>query len=205
MIKIKHLLSAISATIILTGCSAHSAKTGASGAAMGAAGASVVGALTDLILTGSVNPSTLARNAVSGGIAGGAAGTYYGYSQEKDAKKAKNSKEALSNEKLKKEIGSNNMQALQKLFECKHKEAYSITLNSTSSSNMDYKLSGVAIQALIDKDRGNGSGVERSIEKYMSLDNKIKTKEQANQELDALYKKVIQEREVEGLALKCTQ
>ncbi|NOQ30936.1 MAG: hypothetical protein GQ570_07415 [Helicobacteraceae bacterium] len=196
----------LTATVVLialsfSGCSQKSVEGGTTGAAMGAVGASLVGALTDLIINGQVNPARLQRNMVSGAIAGGATGAIVGSHSNKVEKVAK--KESNSDKALKSEIGKTNYVGLEYLVNCKHEDAYRMAIESTKSSNIDYKLSGYALQALTDKDRSNESGMLQAMNSFIKLDKQITTLDVAKTELNKLYVKLQDERRILGQSTTC--
>jgi len=188
------------------GCSQKSAEYGAKGAAVGAIGAGMVGALTDLIVDGRVNPYRLQRNMVGGAIVGGAAGAAAGHNvDEKEKQAARNNeiKASDKNEKFRKKIGDTNYKALESLIFCHHEEAFRLTLKSVNSSQADHELAAYVIQALIDKDRNNSSGVKHALEAFIAKDEQIKSIDAASRELDKLYLQLQDERRIDGKNPTC--
>jgi hypothetical protein len=202
-------ITAIMAIVLFSGCSTKSAEYGAKGAATGALGSSLVGALTDLIVDGKVDTYRLSRNMVGGAIAGGATGAIVGSRVEndknKDIKIEKNNTPNTQDEKLKSEIGAKNYQALELLVTCKHSDAYTLAIKEENSSNKEHKLAAIALEALIDKDRGNSDGVKSATKRYISLDDKIKNEKDANTELDKLYEKLKEQRRIQGISQTCSK
>jgi len=194
----KYLIGSI-LIIVLTfsACSKKSVEYGTKGALAGGVGSAFVGALTDIVLDGKINSSTLTRNLVSGSIAGATTGAIVGSKSKKETKKVESKpKEELM---YKEKIGSENYTALKYLVECKYNESYRTTIKTENSSNKDYKLAAYAIQALNDKDRKNDIGVSQAISKFISLSDKIKTTDTAKIELDKLYSRLLNERRVRGI------
>lgn len=190
--------------LVFAGCSQKSAEYGAAGAATGAIGAGMVGALTDLIVDGKVNPYRLKRNVVSGAIAGGMTGAAAGHQAEQRQQTAKAEPTSSGNNRLRKRIGEQNYHALELLVHCQHKEAYALALKSAKSDMLNYELGAYAVQALIDKDRGNSEGVQRAIEAFIAKDDKITTVSKAREELDKVYQSLQDERRIEGLNPNCS-
>lgn len=190
--------------LIMLGCSSNQASGAAGGAAIGAAGSAVVGVLVDLIVDGKVDAHRLARNATGGAIVGAAAGTAAGYEQDqREAAAAKQAAVAAEMQKYQEKIGQSNVYALTELIQCRHDAAYKYASQSAQFGNKDEKLAGFAIEALVDKDRGNQTGVSNAVNAYIKLDDHIKTKEKAYEELDKLYIKVLDERRAQGLSERC--
>jgi hypothetical protein len=202
-------LSTVVAIFLLSGCSTKSAEYGAKGAATGALGSSLVGALTDLIVDGEVDTYRLSRNMVGGAIAGGATGAIVGSRVENDKNKdiaiEKNKKSNTQDAQLRNEIGTKNYQALELLVTCKHSDAYTLAIKEENSSNKEYKLAAIALEALIDKDRGNSDGVKSATQRYIALDDKIKNEKDATVELDKLYEKLKEQRRIQGMAQTCSK
>ena len=198
----------ISMIIINTGCSTNMFRKGAGGAVVGAASASFVGGMTDLILDGKINTSTMARNATSGAIAGGMAGAAYGHQQDKQQDKQQKvaasdktsvTENSNTDKQLKKRIGSNNFDALVDLAYKRHESAYKKTLKSVKSKNKDYQEAGYIIQALIDKDRNNAKGVEESLNKFVELNKEKGDIKEAQKGLNKLYGELLNIRKVKGI------
>lgn len=202
MIK-KLLISGLTLTLLsFSACSQKSAEYGATGAVTGAVGAGLIGALTDLVIDGQVNPQRLQRNLVSGAIAGGATGAIIGENENQKMKQQQQNQEAApvvtGDDKLKKKIGGDNYAGLEYLISCKHTEAYRMTLKSAKSSKPNYELSAYVIQALIDRDRNNTSGETRALESFITKDEKINSVDVARGELDKLYEQLQDERRIRG-------
>ncbi|WP_455755999.1 hypothetical protein [Sulfurimonas sp.] len=194
----KYLIGSILIIVLaFSACSQKSVEYGTKGALAGGVGSAFVGALTDIVLDGKINSSTLTRNLVSGAIAGATTGAIVGSNSKKETKKveSKPTEELMYKEK----IGSENYTALNHLVECRNNVSYRITIKTESSQNKDYKLAAYAIQALNDKDRKNEIGITQSINKFIALSDKIRTKDTAKIELDKLYSKLLNERRVRGI------
>lgn len=191
----------ITLLVIFVGCSQKSVEHGASGAVAGAIGAGLVGALTDLIVDGRVDPYRLKRNIVAGALVGGTAGVIVGDNEHK--KNKKQTPDIDKHEILKNKIGANNYTGLKYLILCKHNEAYRITLEHSKSSKLDYKLYAYVLQALIDKDRNNIAGMTNSLKNFIAVDKEISSMDIAKTELDKLYLKLQDERRILGQDISC--
>jgi hypothetical protein len=187
--------------LLTSGCSSNMFNKGVGGAAAGAASASLVGALTDLIVDGRVNTYRLQRNVVGGAIAGGAAGAAVGHRQ--DAAKAQAQQRQAPpdppDKALIKEIGKDNYKALTDLVYYRHEDAYARTLKSVRSRNEDHQAAGYAIQALIDEDRNNPEGVMDAIEEFLKVSTEVQDMKEARKGLEDLTRELADERRVKGI------
>jgi hypothetical protein len=200
MKTISSILLALIFVLTITGCTSNMLGKGAGGAAAGAFSASFIGAATDLILDGKVNPDRLARNAVGGAIGGGMAGAAVGHQQDvKASQKAARDAARREDSELKKKIGQDNYNALRALLNRQHAEAYRYTLAATDSKHRDVKAAAYATQALIDLDRGNAGGVSEALTAFIAIDDEINDLPAARQGLDQLHKELQQERKVQGI------
>ncbi|NOR57494.1 MAG: hypothetical protein GQ474_03115 [Sulfurimonas sp.] len=202
------LISGLTISILtFSACSQKSAEYGTAGAVTGAVGAGMVGALTDLIIDGKVNPQRLQRNLVSGAIAGGATGAIIGQNEENKSKKKEIASEPVTDhddeEKLKKKIGDDNYVGLEYLISCKHSDSYRMALKASKSSNITYELTAYALQALVDRDRNNASGETHALESFIAKDEKITSIDVARGELDKLYEQLQDERRIRGQNVSC--
>ena len=203
MKKIRYIISISCLLIVsaLTGCSTNMFSKAAGGAAAGAVSASFVGGVTDLILDGEINTDRLARNMVGGAVGGATAGAVVGHRQDQQeaqraAQEADKKKEA--DKELIKKIGKENYAALNDLLNYKHEEAFRRTLKSTKSRNEEQKKAGYAIQALIDKDRGNKEGMNEAIDALLEINSDI-TRKEAEKGLKQLSSALNDERRAQGI------
>ncbi len=182
------------------GCSGKTAEYSAKGAAAGAVSASLVGAVTDLIIDGRVNTHRLERNIVGGAVAGGIAGGVAGHAKDKAEKEQKESSAPPSDDyaALEKEIGPQNIAGLEQLINCRHKEAFALGLETEKSDNPSYSEAGLILQILVDHDRNNREGVTSGITRLGQVNDKIGNKETAMKELDALSSALQDERKIQG-------
>ena len=179
---------------ITNGCST-TGQHAAGGAAAGAVGSSLLGALTDLIVDGEVNTYRLQRNLVGGALAGGVAGAAHGSRVE--AAQAAQQSTAVSTEKIP-DIGADNMAALEALITYQHQAAYTKALKTSRSQNRNEKEAGLAIRALIDADRGNGDASREALQEFVAFDGKI-TASGAATGLKELQRELADERKIRGI------
>lgn len=206
-------ITAVLLTLLLSACGPKSAEYGVKGAAGGAVSASFVGAVTDLIVDGEVNSYRLTRNMVGGAVAGGTAGAIVGHQQDKaDTAQDKAAEQAVAagatatdaeTEALKKKIGPDNVRGLKQLLLCKHEEAYRIGLSTARSDNPNYKETGLVLQALVDKDRGNMDGANRVLPAIVEMNDKLDDLSAAQKGLEDLHQMLVDERSVQGMSPTC--
>lgn len=193
--------------VLVSGCSTNMLSKGVGGAAAGATSASLLGAVTDLVIDGEVNTSRLQRNLVSGALAGGTAGAVVGHQQDQQqaaqqktpAAKPAPTPPRMDVKKLTKEIGSDNVEALNDLFNYRYQDAYAWTLKSTKSKKTPYQAAGYAIQALIDLDRGNTEGVAESLAELVKVSDEVNSLDEARKGLNDLSSELKDERRVQGI------
>ena len=198
---------ALAATILASGCSSNMFSKGAGGAVAGAASASLLGALTDLVVDGRVNPYRLQRNLVGGAIAGGTTGAVVGHQQDvakEQRRQARQQKEAASSQRdkakaLGREIGDNNVNALADLLNYRHEDAYAKTLETVRSNKQHIQTAGYAIQAMIDDDRRNPEGVTEALEAFVAASSEVDNIKDARSGLTELMRQVSDERKVKGI------
>lgn len=191
--------------LFFLGCSGKTAEYSAKGAAMGAVSASLVGAVTDLIIDGRVNTHRLERNIVGGAVAGGIAGGVAGHSKDKAEKQQNESSAPPSDDyaKLEKEIGPRNIAGLERLINCSHKEAFAVGLETEKSDKPAYSEAGLILQILVDHDRNNQERVASGITRLLQVNDKIGDKETAMKELEALSSALKDERKIHGRNPDC--
>ena len=195
-------LSAIGLALT-AGCSSNMVSKGVGGAAAGAVSGSMLGAVTDLIVDGEVNTYRLKRNMVSGAIAGGTAGAAVGHKQDKAEEAAKAPPKApagsASDKELIEKIGEDNYRALEHLVHYQYEEAYRSALKASESKNSVHRDTGLAMQALIDLDRGNRDGMNDSIDAFLEVSDTVADRDAAEKGLNELQKELKQERKIQGI------
>ena len=197
LLFINTVLSCLLIALATTSCSTNMFNNAAGGAATGAVSASFVGGVTDLILYGKVNTDRLARNMVGGAVGGATAGAIVGAKQDQATPQAPaEQQEADTN--WSKEMGKENYAALNDLLNYNYKDAYRKTLKTTKSTNEEQKEAGYAIQALIDKDRGNTEGMNAAIDTFLELNSDF-DRVQTEEALTQLTSDLNDERSVQGI------
>lgn len=182
--------------LVATGCS--SVKMGAGGAAAGAASAGFLGAVTDLIVDGSVNTDRLERNLVSGALAGGTAGAVAGARKDQQQAAAKPPKPTEPDQEMIKKIGNKNHDALVSLINYRHEDAYRMAVKGGDTKNQEHQEASYAIRALIDKDRGNADGMADALNSFVELDGDVGQAD-AQKGLNDLHQGLEDERKAQGV------
>ena len=202
-------------SMVMDGCTATTTEYAAKGAAAGAVSASLVGAMTDLIVDGRVNTYRLSRNMVGGAIAGGIAGGIAGSQQEAAAREKAGARKTEQTsvpatdkseaeiEALAKQIGPDNLNALKALVQCRHEDAFRTALQTSGSDNTDFREAGLIIQALVDRDRGNTAGVDRILPEVIAMNDELGDMATAQLGLEDIYNVLQDERKVQGLDVTC--
>jgi hypothetical protein len=206
--RINIVVLSLLAASLLTGCTSNTAGGAAKGALAGAGSAMFVGALTDLIVDGHVDPYRLERNAVGGAIVGGAAGAAQGHSKDKSeqdraTKKTAAAEQVRDDQELIAEIGSNSFRGLEALVTCQHTEAYRFALKAIESDNSQFREAGYLVQALVDKDRGNDHGADKSLLEFLAITDLELDQQTVHKELDVLMGELKVERKVQGISPQC--
>lgn len=207
----KNALIILVLSMVMAGCTATTAEYAAKGAAAGAVSASLVGAMTDLIVDSRVITYRLSRNMVGGAIAGGIVGSQQEVAAREKAGTRKTEqtsvpatdKSEAEIEALAKQIGPDNLNALKALVQCRHEDAFRTALQTSGSDNTDYREAGLIIQALVDRDRGNTAGVDRILPEVIAMNDELGDMATAQLGLEDIYNVLQDERKVQGLDVTC--
>ena len=193
----------LSATLLLAACSQQAMIYGAKGAATGGGGAAFVSAMTDLIIDGKVDSDRLTRAAVGGAVAGATAGAIYGQQQSNlSARSAGNqvpSTPAVN--QLRAQFGEQNTQSAVALVNCDHQQAFRYALDAEKSSDQQQRNAAIALQALIDADRGNSSASRATMQRYQQATGHSAANVSSG--LSQLQQQLYNERRVAGQPTNC--
>lgn len=211
MFKVSLTFTGFVLTAFLAGCSSTAVEHAAGGAAAGAVSATFVGAMTDLIVDGRINTYRATRAAVGGAVAGGTAGAIAGQAKHEAEEKRKAEQAAREADAgpsagdLAKEIGADNVKALSQLVQCRHEEAYRLALMTARQDNRKYQEVGLALQALVDRDRGNSEGEDRAVRAFVERSDELDDMAVAKAELEKLHELLRDERRVQGKNPECAR
>ncbi|MFA0441382.1 hypothetical protein BCU70_10235 [Vibrio sp. 10N.286.49.C2] len=189
----------------LYGCGANTTQGAAEGAAVGAVSAGMLGALTDLIVDGEVDTYRLSRNVTAGALAGGTAGAVDGYSkdQQEEAKQAAQTVKPTKPTKPTLDFGPDVDASVNALVSCQYDAAFRSAIAAEKASQQSYQEAGIAMQALIDYDRNNASGVDVAVNKFVKISSSVDNADDAKTQLASLHQELLQERQIAGKPAKC--
>jgi hypothetical protein len=190
------------AIILLTlpACSQRSMERAGQGAVSGAAVGAVGGMVSALVFGGNVGEAA-ARGAVYGGSTGATAGAISGAMADSNEKKAQ---QAAELEALRKRLGEDAFQGLSALAECKHEVAQGYGRTAEASGNPDYALAGIWLQVLAYADGGKLDQARSMFPQLISKDSNIASESQAENEMQAALKKLVEIRQQNNLPPKCS-
>lgn len=201
----RHLFHWPAMVVILTmtafpSCSQRSMERAGQGAVTGAAVGAVGGVVSALVFGGNVGEAA-ARGAVWGGSTGATAGAISGAVADSNEKKARQTAEL---EALRKKLGDDAFQGLAALAECKHEIALGYGRTAEASDNPKYALAGLWLQVLVHADSGNIDQARNMFDPLMAQDGDIASASQAESEMQAALKKLMEIRREYNLPLQCS-
>ena len=149
------------ACLALLACTSTGRQGAVEGAAGGAAAGALGGLITAAIFGGDVG-NAMARGAAWGATTGAVSGAVVGDQAETyaagqaDARRRAQARATQDAEiaRVKAQLGEDNFRGLEALVECKHDVAIAYARTAAKSSNRDYSLTGVWLEALSEADRG---------------------------------------------------
>jgi hypothetical protein len=186
--------------LALPACSQRAVESAGKGAVTGAAVGAVGGMVTALVFGGNVGDAA-ARGAVWGGSTGAASGAIAGTVADSNQKKAQ---QAAELEALRKKLGDDGYQGLAALAECKHEVAQGYGRTAAASGNPDYALVGLWLQVLAYADSGQVEQARTMFAQLIAEDGDISTEAQAESEMQAALKKLMEIRKEYNLPAKCS-
>lgn len=173
----KFLITIVVASMLMaSGCASDSqtAKGARQGAASGAMAGAVGGMVTALVFGGDVVDAG-ARGAVYGGTAGAVAGGVAGSRKDKAIAAQKQAAQDAELDQLRKSIGMDAYNGIEALTDCKYDVAIANAREARNSSNRDFALAGLWIEALTEADRNEHAGAEALYPTIVAQDRDIKT------------------------------
>jgi hypothetical protein len=179
-------------------CSRQSMQSAGQGAATGAVVGAVGGMVTALVFGGNVGDAA-ARGAVYGGSTG-AAGAMSGAMADSNQKKAQ---QAAELEALRKRLGDDAFNGLAALVECKHEVAQGYGRTAAESSNEDFALAGLWLQAITFADNHQDDRARALLPELVAKDSKLTSEAQAETEMQAALQKLMDIRQEHKLPREC--
>ena len=175
---------------VSAGCASDSyaAKDATEGATTGAIAGAVGGMVSALVFGGDVVEAG-ARGAVYGGTTGAVVGGMSGSKVDQAVAAQKQADREAELEQLRNEIGTDAYNGVVALAECKHEIAIANAREAASSSNSDYALAGIWVEALTEADRHNETEARTMLADIVARDREVKTEADA----EARMRKALQE------------
>ena len=195
----------VAASVAATaGCASgsYAAKGAGEGATTGAVAGAVGGMVTALVFGGNVAEAG-ARGAVYGGTTGAVAGGMAGSKADKAVAEQKQKEREAELAELKKRIGTDAFNGVVALAECKHEVAIANAREAGKSSNADYALAGVWVEALTEADRQREAVARTLFPEIVSRDRDIKSEADAEAQMREALQKLGNIRVEYGMAAAC--
>ena len=76
-------------------------------------------------------------------------------------------------------------------------------MGTARSDNPDYKETGLVLQAMVDRDRGNMDGVNQVLPEIVKMNDKLVDLAAAQKGLEDLQKMLVDERKIQGKSPTC--
>jgi hypothetical protein len=172
-------LVALSIALLVNGCSGASGQRAAEGAGTGAL-AGAAGGLVSGLLWGGDPLESAARGAVVGATTGAVVGGVSGAKEDK-ARAANTQKQEV--DALRNQLGPDAFSGIVALAECKHEVAEANARVAATSTNSNYALAGLWVDALSQADRGDLASAQTMFPEIVKWDRSIDTTEHAATEL----------------------
>lgn len=182
-----------------TGCSGQSGQRAAEGASTGALAGAAGGLVSGLLWGG--NPlESAAKGAVVGGTSGAVVGGVSGAKQDKAQAQAKEQQEI---QELRARIGEDAFAGVTALAECKHGVAEANAQVAAQSTDSNYALAGLWVDAISHADRGDIDGARSFYPELIRWDRSVENAEQVDAKLNTSLDKLQNIRKRYGLPAKC--
>lgn len=186
----------------LMACSSNQRAGASGGATRGAVGGAAAGAVSALIFGGDVAESA-ARGAVWAGTAGAVGGAMAGSEADRrEAEQARAEGERMLQE-LRARIGDDAFEGLVALADCKHEVALAYARTAARSTNGDFVLAGVWLEALTRVDADEPAGAEALYAVLVERDPEIGSVEEARSQAVKTIETIRDYREKDGLPRVC--
>lgn len=196
----------LSAVLLCTACTATGRGRAVEGAAIGAAAGAVGGLVTAAIFGGDAGRAA-ARGAAWGASTGAVSGAITGDMEEnarvQQQEMAARQRDAAEIERLRREIGDDNLAGLEALTHCKYPVALAYAQTAGQSSNRDFALASDWLQALVYADQGDRKKTEALYPKLLSSHDEIHAAAQVDSTLSDLLRGLRDIRARYGLPTTC--
>jgi hypothetical protein len=188
--------------LLVTGCA-----RGGEGAMKGAAGGALAGAASGLVsalVWGGDPGEYMARGATAGATIGAIGGAVEGSARARAEQDHETAKEQQEIEQIRRDIGNDAFDGVVALAECRHEVAVANGRVAARSTNSNYALAGLWVQALTFEDQGDRAGLDAIEPEIIRWDRSIDDAQQFRQELDAGYGELVQIRKEHSLPPGCS-
>lgn len=179
----------LSATLAISGCAQETVDGAASGAASGAVGGALSASFAALVFGG--NPVEAAAQgaavgATLGGVAGAASGSQRG------------AQSRASDEAFRRSVGPTAYSGLEELVACRHQSALQSASSAQGSSNANFALAGLWLEAVTLSDMRNEAAARALYPRIVATDAKISNDREAEAALRDLRGDLAQTRRDAG-------
>jgi len=206
-ISFSHLFQTGRRAIILVAVSLSVACAGAGeGAIKGAGAGALAGAASGLVsalVWGGDPGEHMARGATAGATMGAIGGAVEGSNRTRANKDYQAAQEQLELEQFRRDIGDDAFDAIVALAECKQEVASANARVAATSTNSNHALAGLWVQALTLEDKGDEAGLLAISSEIIRWDREISNHSQFVEELDRVYRDLVNIRSEYALPLSC--
>lgn len=198
------MLLILTVALCHAGCASDSyaAKGAAKGGGTGAMAGAVGAAATALIFGGNVGEAA-ARGAVYGGASGAVVGGISGAEADKQVAAQEQAEYEQRVQKFRDDIGNDAFNGFVALAECKHEVALANAREAQKSSNHDFALAGLWVEALTEADRGQAQSASAVLPAIAEQDRNMKSAEQVQTRLGDMLVQIGQIRTRHDLPASC--
>jgi len=203
---ISALYTVFTASITVTaGCASDSyaAKGAGEGATTGAVAGAVGGMVTALVFGGNVAEAG-ARGAVYGGTTGAVVGGMAGSKADKAVAEQEKAQREAELAQLKTMIGTDAYNGVVALAECKHDLAIANAREAVKSTNSDYALAGIWVEALTESDRGREAQARALLPEIVARDNDVNSETEAEKRVGEVLQELGNIRVEYGMPEACS-
>jgi len=186
-------------TLTLSACSGTSGQRAAEGAGTGAL-AGAAGGLVSGLLWGGDPLESAARGAVVGATTGAVVGGVSGSKEEKANAQAQQQNEIAE---LRSQIGEDAFAGVTALAKCNHGVAEANAQVAAKSSNSNYALAGLWVDAISHADRGDMAGAQALYPEIIRWDRSAEDNDQVDAELQGTLVKLQDIRQQYDLPRTC--
>jgi len=186
--------------VILSGCSGTSGQRAAEGAGTGAL-AGAAGGLVSGLLWGGDPLESAAKGAVVGATSGAVVGGVSGAQADKAQAQAQQQNEIAE---LRSQIGEDAFAGITALAKCNHGVAEANAQVAAKSTNSNYALAGLWVEAISLADRGDLAGAQALYSEIIQWDRSVESTDQAEAELQGALVKLQDIRQQYDLPRTCS-